>query len=174
MKLFKELFVEPSESKTKVFNLRKNLIAQSQKLIDDSLKNKIKIDKDEIFKISLPSFLKPEKNRDVKDIALISLYLSLMKKFMKLFSDDFNSVEDPFHFEQLKRISNTIMYNKFEKNRIVVKCGEEGKKFFLILKGEVQVILPTKKSVSMRQREYKRYGTAIYIESQLIYIRKYY
>ena len=121
MKLFKELFVEPSESKTKVFNLRKNLIAQSQKLIDDSLKNKIKIDKDEIFKISLSSFLKPEKNRDVKDIALISLYLSQMKKFMKLFSDDFNSVEDPFHFEQLKRISNTIMYNKFEKNSIIVK-----------------------------------------------------
>ena len=163
MKLFKELFVEPSESKTKVFNLRKNLIAQSQKLIDDSLKNKIKIDKDEIFKISLSSFLKPEKNRDVKDIALISLYLSQMKKFMKLFSDNFNSVEDPFHFEHLKRISNTIMYNKFEKNRIVVKFGEEGKKFFLILKGEVQVILPTKKSVSMRQREYKRYLFLLYI-----------
>ena len=163
MKLFKELFIEQSESKTKVFNLRKNLIAQSQKLIDDSLKNKIKIDKDEIFKISLPSFLKPEKNRDVKDIALISLYLSQMKKFMKLFSDDFNSVEDPFHFEQLKRISNTIIYNKFEKNRIVVKFGEEGKKFFLILKGEVQVILPTKKSVSMRQREYKRYLFLLYI-----------
>ena len=82
---------------------------------------------------------------------------------MKLFSDDFNSVEDPFHYEQLKRISNTIIYDKFEKNRVVVKFGEEGKKFFLILKGEVQVILPTKKNVQMHQREFKRYLFLLYI-----------
>ena len=163
MKLFKQLIAEPNERKSKMLNLKKNLILQSQKIIDDTLKNKIKFDRDEIFKISLPSFLKPEKYRDIKDITLISLYLVQMKKFMKLFSDDFNSVEDPFHYEQLKRISNTIIYDKFEKNRVVVKFGEEGKKFFLILKGEVQVILPTKKNVQMHQREFKRYLFLLYI-----------
>ena len=86
-----------------------------------------------------------------------------MKKFMKLFGEDFTSVKDTFYFEQLKRISSTIIYDKFSKNRIVVKFGDEGKKFFLILKGEVQVILPTKKNVVMQQREFKRYLLLLYI-----------
>ena len=86
-----------------------------------------------------------------------------MKKFMKLFGEDFTSVKDTFYFEQLKRISSTIIYDKFNKNRVVVKFGDEGKKFFLILKGEVQVILPTKKNVAMQQREFKRYLFLLYI-----------
>jgi hypothetical protein len=82
---------------------------------------------------------------------------------MKLFGEDFTSVKDTFYFEQLKRISSTIIYEKFNKNRIVVKFGDEGKKFFLILKGEVQVILPTKKNAILQQREFKRYLLLLYI-----------
>ena len=161
--LFQDLVEESIERKSKMTTLRKNLVRQSQQLIDDTLKNKATLDKDELFKLSLPSFLKNIKQKDIKDITLISLYLVQMKKFMKLFGEDFTSVKDTFYFEQLKRISSTIIYDKFSKNRIVVKFGDEGKKFFLILKGEVQVILPTKKNVVMQQREFKRYLLLLYI-----------
>ena len=161
--LFQDLVEESIERKSKMTTLRKNLVRQSQQLIDDTLKNKATLDKDELFKLSLPSFLKNIKQKDIKDITLISLYLVQMKKFMKLFGEDFTSVKDTFYFEQLKRISSTIIYDKFNKNRIVVKFGDEGKKFFLILKGEVQVILPTKKNVVMQQREFKRYLLLLYI-----------
>ena len=161
--LFKDLVEESVERKSKMTSIIKNLVRQSQQLIDDSLKNKTTLDKDELFKLSLPSFLKNIKQKDIKDITIISLYLVQMKKFMKLFGEDFTSVKDTFYFEQLKRISSTIIYEKFNKNRIVVKFGDEGKKFFLILKGEVQVILPTKKNVEMQQREFKRYLLLLYI-----------
>ena len=161
--LFQDLVEESIERKSKMTTLRKNLVRQSQQLIDDTLKNKATLDKDELFKLSLPSFLKNIKQKDIKDITLISLYLVQMKKFMKLFGEDFTSVKDTFYFEQLKRISSTIIYDKFNKNRIVVKFGDEGKKFFLILKGEVQVILPAKKNVVMQQREFKRYLLLLYI-----------
>ena len=161
--LFQDLVEESIERKSKMTTLRKNLVRQSQQLIDDTLKNKATLDKDELFKLSLPSFLKNIKQKDIKDITLISLYLVQMKKFMKLFGEDFTSVKDTFYFEQLKRISSTIIYDKFSKNRIVVKFGDEGKKFFLILKGEVQVILPAKKNVVMQQREFKRYLLLLYI-----------
>ena len=161
--LYQDLVEESIERKSKMTTLRKNLVRQSQQLIDDTLKNKATLDKDELFKLSLPSFLKNIKQKDIKDITLISLYLVQMKKFMKLFGEDFTSVKDTFYFEQLKRISSTIIYDKFNKNRIVVKFGDEGKKFFLILKGEVQVILPTKKNVVMQQREFKRYLLLLYI-----------
>ena len=161
--LYQDLVQESIERKSKMTTLRKNLVRQSQQLIDDTLKNKATLDKDELFKLSLPSFLKNIKQKDIKDITLISLYLVQMKKFMKLFGEDFTSVKDTFYFEQLKRISSTIIYDKFSKNRIVVKFGDEGKKFFLILKGEVQVILPAKKNVVMQQREFKRYLLLLYI-----------
>ena len=161
--LYQDLVEESIERKSKMTTLRKNLVRQSQQLIDDTLKNKATLDKDGLFKLSLPSFLKNIKQKDIKDITLISLYLVQMKKFMKLFGEDFTSVKDTFYFEQLKRISSTIIYDKFSKNRIVVKFGDEGKKFFLILKGEVQVILPTKKNVVMQQREFKRYLLLLYI-----------
>ena len=161
--LYQDLVQESIERKSKMTTLRKNLVRQSQQLIDDTLKNKASLDKDELFKLSLPSFLKNIKQKDIKDITIISLYLVQMKKFMKLFGEDFTSVKDTFYFEQLKRISSTIIYDKFSKNRIVVKFGDEGKKFFLILKGEVQVILPTKKNVVMQQREFKRYLLLLYI-----------
>ena len=159
----KELSDEMSERKTKLTSFRKNLIRHSQQLIDDTLNNKANLDKEELFKVSLPSFLKTTKQKDNKDIAIISLYLVQMKKFIKLFGEDFTSNKDTFYLDQLKRISSTIMYDKFNRNRIVVKFGDEGKKFFLILKGEVQVILPTKKNVMMQQKEFKRYLLLLYI-----------
>ena len=36
-----------------------------------------------------------------------------MKKFMKIFGDNFTSIKDLVCFEQLKKISSTIIYEKF-------------------------------------------------------------
>ena len=161
--LLKNITEEIIEQKAKYTGLRKNLIRQYQQLIDDTLKGTATLDKEELFKVCLPSFLKSQKQKDLRDIALISLYLVQMKKFMKLFGDNFTSITDIDSFEQLKKISSTIIYEKFNRNRIIVKFGDEGKKFFLILKGEVQVILPTKKTSSMLHKEFKRYLLLLYI-----------
>ena len=169
--LFKELVIESVEQKSKYSNMRKNLVQQSQELIDDSLKGLVKFDTQELFKISLPSFLKSSKQKDLKDISLISLYLVQMKKFMKIFGDNFTSIKDLVCFEQLKKISSTIIYEKFNKNRIVVKYGDEGKKFFLILKGEVQVLLPNKKNLIMKQNEFKRYMLLLFIYKEYELLR---
>ena len=169
--LFQELVIESVEQKSKIYIKRKNLIKQSQQLIDDSLKDRVKLDQIELFKISLPSFLKSAKLRDKKDISLISLYLVQMKKFIKVIGDNFTSIKDSSYFDQLKKISSTIIYEKFNKNRIVVKCGDEGKKFFLILKGEVQVLLPSKKNVLMKQSEFKRYMLLLYIYKEYELLR---
>ena len=158
-----EMVQESVARKFKYTSMRKNLISQSQQLIDDTLKNQSTLDKEELLKVCLPSFLKPTKQKDTKDITMISLYLVQMKKFMKLFGDNFTSIKDTGYYEQLKKISSTIIYDKFNKNRIVVKFGDEGKKFFLILKGEVQVILPNKRSIILQQREFKRYLLLLYI-----------
>ena len=93
----------------------------------------------------------------------ISSYLVRMKNFMRLLGDDFTTNNDIDYPEELKKISNTIIYKKFSRNRIVVKFGDEGKNFFLILKGNVQVILPIKKNIVLQQKELRRYLLLLYI-----------
>ncbi len=160
--LFKEL-EESLERNSKIRGLRKNLLLQSNQLIEDSLKGKFTIDKDELFKLSLPSFFKSSKEKEIKDIILISLYLVQMKKFMKLFGDNTLTIKDSGFYDQLKKIASTIIYQKFNKNRIVMRYGEEGYKFFLLLKGEVQIILPYKKNVYISLKEFKRYLLLLFI-----------
>ena len=168
--LFKEL-VEESIERTKLSGLRKNLIRQSNQLIEDTLKEKYTLDKDELLKLSLPSFLKNTKQKELKDIMLISLYLVQMKKFLKLFGDDLTIVKDNGFYDQLKKIAGTIIYQKYNKNRLVIRYGEEGTKFFLLLKGEVQIVLPNRKNVYISLKEFKRYLLLLYIYREFELLR---
>ena len=161
--LFKELLEESVERNSKIRGLRKNLIRQSNQLIEDSLKGKFTIDKDELLKLSLPSFLKSSKEKEIKDIILISLYLVQMKQFLKIFGDDILTIKDNDFNEQLKKIASKILYQKYNKHRLVVRYGEQGYKFFLLLKGEVQIILPYRKNVFISLKEFKRYLLLLYI-----------
>ena len=160
---FKELVEESIERKTKIIGLRKNLIRQSNQLIEDTINEKHTLDKEELLKLSLPSFIKSSNQKEIKDIILISLYLVQMKKFMKLFGDDLTTIKDNGFFEQLKKIAANIIYEKFNKNRLVIRYGEEGNKFFLILKGEIQVVLPYRKTVYISIKEFKRYLLLLFI-----------
>ena len=108
--LFKELVEQTFERNSKMSGLRKNLIRQSNQLIEDSLKEKYTLDKEELLKLSLPSFLKTSKQKELKDKILISLYLVQMKKFMKLFGDDLTTIKDNGFYDQLKKIAGTIIY----------------------------------------------------------------
>ena len=49
------------------------------------------------------------------------------------------------------------MYSKFNSNRLLMRFGEEGKKFYLLLKGEVAILIPIEKVVNITINEYKRY-----------------
>ena len=168
--LFKEL-LEESIERSKISGLRKNLIRQSNQLIEDTLKGIYTLDKDELLKLSLPSFLKSTKQKEIKDIMLISLYLVQMKKFLKLFGDDLTIVKDNGFYDQLKKIAGTIIYQKYNKNRLVIRYGEEGTKFFLLLKGEVQIVLPNRKNVYISLKEFKRYLLLLYIYKEFELLR---
>ena len=169
--LFKELVEESFQRKIKIIGLRKNLIRQSNQIIEDALKGRKSLDKEDLLKLSLPSFIKPQKEKDIKDIILISIYLVQMKKFMKLFGDDLSTIKDNGFYEQLKKIAEKIIYQKFNKDRLVIRYGEEGNKFYLLLKGEVHVILPIRKTVYISLKEFKRYMLLLFIYKEFEILR---
>ena len=57
----------------------------------------------------------------------------------------------------LLKIINFISYNYFPKNRLVLRYGEEGRNFFIILNGKIDILIPREKKENLSIIEYYRY-----------------
>lgn len=150
------------DRKMKLNQIKNNLIYQYNKNKVDRFfsQNNNNIDTETLFTISLPSFIKSVEERDKNDIILISILLYQIKKFINLFKDNMMNINEKLDikfFDSLRYISSNIMYSKFNNNRLLMRFGEEGKKFYLLLKGEVAILIPIKKLVTISINEYKRY-----------------
>ena len=149
--------------KVKLNQIRANLILsftknKAEKFFNQKMYNNV--DRDTLFILCLPCFMKSLEERDRNDYIMISIFLYQIKKFIDLFKHNMlnlNEKLDSKFFDSLRFISSNIMYTKFNSNRLLMRYGEEGKKFYLSLKGDVAILIPIKKIVSITINEYKRY-----------------
>ena len=152
-----------SKQNSKLHQIKSNLLLQftknkAEKFFNQNMYNII--DKDTLYIICMPSFLKSVEERDRNDHILISIYLYQINKFINLFKINMMNVNeklDSKFFDSLHFISTNIVYTKFSSNRLLMRYGEEGKKFYLLLKGDVSILIPVKKIVNITINEYKRY-----------------
>jgi len=118
------------------------------------------LDRETLYNICLPSFMRNVEERDRNDYILISIFLYQNKKFIDLFKINMMNVNeklDSKFYDSLYFISSNISYTKFNGNRLLMRYGEEGKKFYLLLKGDVSILIPIKKIVNISINEYKRF-----------------
>ena len=149
--------------KVKLNQIRANLILsftknKAEKFFNQKMYNNV--DRDTLFILCLPCFMKSLEERDRNDYIMISIFLYQIKKFIDLFKHNMlnlNEKLDSKFFDSLRFISSNIMYTKFNSNRLLMRYGEEGKRFYLSLKGDVAILIPIKKIVSITINEYKRY-----------------
>ena len=154
---------ENMDRKVKLNQIRANLILQynknrAEKFFNQNMYNNV--DKETLFVLCLPCFMKSIEERDKNDQILISIFLYQMKKFINLFKHNMMNLHEKLDnkfFDSLRYISSNIMYTKFNNNRLLMRYGEEGKKFYLLLKGDVAILIPIKKIVNITINEYKRY-----------------
>ena len=154
---------ESVDRKIKLNQIKTNLILQftkhkAEKFFNQKMYNNV--DRDILFILCLPCFMKKVEERDRNDQILISIFLYQIKKFINLFRHNMmnlNEKLDNKFFDSLRYISSNIMYSKFNSNRLLMRYGEEGKKFYLSLKGDVAILIPIKKLVNITINEYKRY-----------------
>ena len=123
------------DRKMKLNQIKSNLIFQFNKMKVDKFYNENNnIDNETLFTICLSSFIKNIEERDRNDQILISLFLYQIKKFINLFKDNMMNVNEKLDikfFDSLRFISSNIIYSKFNSNRLLMRFGEEGKKFYL-------------------------------------------
>ena len=149
------------DRKLKLNLLKSNLISEFNKTKPDKFYNEnYNIDNETLLTICMPSIIKNVENRDRNDQILISIYLYQIKKFINLFKDNMMNLNEKLDikfYDSLRYISSNIMYSKFNNNRLLMRYGEEGKKFYILLKGDVAIFIPIKKIISITIHEYKRY-----------------
>ena len=163
------------DRKMKLNQIKSNLISQYKKNKPEKFYNENNnIDNETLFTLCLPCFIKNVEERDRNDQILISILLYQIKKFINLFKDNMMNINEKLDikfFDSLRYISSNIMYSKFNNNRLLMRYGEEGKKFYLLLKGEVAILIPIKRLVTISINEYKRYIALliIYKEFKLLF-----
>ena len=115
---------------------------------------------------------KPKNNRNEIDKQNIYNYLFSLENLIKILKK-FNNEK---YKECLKNLCNIVDYEFYEKNTLLIKYGTFCEKFFLILKGKVELIIPIEKNINLYYKEYLKYITnlIIYEEynllSQLLYL----
>ena len=174
---------EVISSNEKLDNIRQDIIIDSKKLENDSFFQKNFGNRETLFYIVLPSFKKILK--DEVDKKLISLYLIHMKKFIDLLkkvssnnngtnsnnnATNEKSVRDDNFYELINNVSAYMLYHFFPANRVLMRFGDEGEKFYILLNGTVTIIVTRKKSVNISLNEYFRYIALliIYKEQQIL------
>ena len=150
------------DRKMKLTQIKNNLIIQFNKSKVDVffMQSSNSIDNETLFTICLPSLIKNIEERDINDQILIAILLYQIKKFINLYKDNMMNVNEKLDikfFDSLRYISANIIYSKFNNNRLLMRFGEEGRKFYLLLKGEVAILIPIKKKSNITINEYKRY-----------------
>lgn len=170
---------ESNISKENFENIKQNIILDSKNLENDSFFQKKFGNRETLFYIALPSFKKILKNEI--DKKLISLYLSQMKKFLDLLkkvtstnnnltlNEKSGSRDDSF-YELINNVSAHMLYHYFPSNRILMRYGDEGEKFYILLNGTVTIIVSRKKTVNISLNDYFRYIALliIYKEQQIL------
>ena len=73
--------------------------------------------------------------------------------------------------EILLKIASNLNYMKVEANKIIVKYGEKFEHLYIILKGEVSILVPKEVKLKLTKEEYLNYLTLlkIYDEKELLH-----
>ncbi len=70
----------------------------------------------------------------------------------------------------LSNLTQTLQYEYIPKNKIICKYGQKTEKFFLILKGQVDILVPNEEEIELTEEEYFSYllNLRIYNENYLL------
>ena len=92
-------------------------------------------------------------NPSHNDTIIISSYLFRMQNFLKLFKD----IEEKEINNQIRTIAKHLVYEKMDKNILMMKIGDLGKKAYILLHGNVDVVVKTAIRMKVTIKEYLLY-----------------
>ena len=92
-------------------------------------------------------------NTNYKDTIIISAYLFRMPNFLKIFND----IEETQINNHIRTVAKHLQYEKLDKNMLMMKLGDIGKKAYILLSGNVDVIIKSPTNMKVAVKDYLLY-----------------
>ena len=135
-----------SETTKKIKNLGEiiNKNISDQKILDSLFNNEDNI---ELIKIILS-----KKHKTEIEIFIIKTYLKSLHNFISIINE--NKEEEINIDLLLNKIAKDLKCENYKENTFLMKVGEIGKTFYVILSGSVEILVPKQIEVYMTKIEY--------------------
>jgi len=141
--------------------ITEKMIEDFAELLRKDLKDKFKTEmhlKSTEFNEILKDILKHPYKKE-SDIYILNTYLKSLKKFMSIIQSENTryDIED-----LLSKISSNLTPLQIEKNNMLMRIGDQGDYFYIILSGAVGVLVTKTISINMTQEQYVNHLKILY------------
>ena len=184
LKRQKSIYSNPIEEKIDIISKelklfrRKNKEIENNKLIyrtDDDLfmidkmlkEDNLKCKKgEEIYFIDIICHILKKNNKRVQENEILKIFFLKIEKLVAMFKPLNISMN-----EMMGRLVEHIKYEKKLKDNILFKEGDKGDKFYIILKGEVGILIQKERIINCTPLEYLKYLIVVYLhqEKNMVY-----
>ena len=130
----KDYFIEKLE---KLFNSSPTNLGYKSDI--ESLLNDLGMNKDHLLQIVISCLSKTVRNK--KEVKIIASYLFFMQDFLKLIRAKGVSEKETILLKDLITLSEAMIYEKQQNNTVMMRYGDKGSTAFIILKGQVDVLI---------------------------------
>ena len=121
----------------------------------EALLNELGIKMEELLYLTISSLSKISRNKN--EIKIIASYLYLMPDIIKLLKGKDMKKKEQLILKDLISLSESMSYEKYQKNFILTKFGDIGSTAYVILDGQVDVLIKSFKNMNISKYDYLFY-----------------
>ena len=121
----------------------------------ESLLNDLGITKEQLLQMTINSLSKTVRNK--QEIKTIASYLFFMQDFLKLIKAKGVSEKETILLKDLLTLSEAMIYEKQQKDTVMMRYGEKGSTAYILLNGQVDVLIETSFFKNMGEKTYLYY-----------------
>ena len=121
----------------------------------------------EISFLDIICFILKKNNKRNNEIEILKIFFLKIEKLVAMFKPLNVSIND-----MMGKLVGRIKYEKKIKNSILFKEGDKGDKFYIILKGEVGILIQQEKLINCTPIEYLKYLMILYLYTEKSLISK--
>ena len=119
--------------------------------------------------MSIILYILSKHERTDRDIFILNSYLKLQNYFMQLFHIEEENIEIE---EILTKINKSLKCESKEAHHFLFKIGNKGFKFYIILHGNVSVLIPKTININMSEEQYINYLKFLYSSNENYLLEK--
>jgi CRP-like cAMP-binding protein len=114
----------------------------------------LQLNEEQLFDLFL--FIIGKQNKSNYEIQMVTLYLNTIPKFVNLMKRSSNFEEKNFYL-LMNRVACNMSYQKVEKDTLLFRTGDYGDRVYIVLEGEIWIIIAKDTRVKMSEEEYLKY-----------------